>query len=141
MRSFCAGGVAAAAVLSLVGCELPQQPPPPQQGAELSVPGVVPAQTAAAVPTPTPPTPPPFPVLVATVPPQPPPVPVQTVPASPGGGAVWQPGHWQWTGVTGSEWQWAPGQYVVPPTAMSQWVPGHWEQRPQGWVWVDGHWA
>lgn len=136
MRNLCAGGVAAAALVSLAACGAPQQPP--QNTAMLSVPGVVPAQTSAQVPTMTPPPPP---MLVMTSPLAPPAAQVETIPPSPGGGAVWQPGHWQWTGVTGSEWQWAPGQYVVPPTTVSQWVPGHWQRGGQGWVWVDGHWT
>ena len=39
---------------------------------------------------------------------------------------MWRPGYWQWTGVAGSNWQWAPGQYVLPPSTASRWVPSTW---------------
>ena len=137
MRSLCAGGVAAAALVSLAACSVPQAPPP-QENATLTVPGYVPAQAPVSTLTP----PPPPALQVMTSPPAPPPVQVEAVPPSPGGGAVWQPGHWQWTGIAGSDWQWVSGQYVVPPAAVSQWVPGHWEQQVgRGWVWVGGHWT
>jgi hypothetical protein len=58
------------------------------------------------------------------------------------GPVVWQPGHWQYTGVAGREWAWQPGQYVPPPLGETTWVPGHWVQQPTGaWSWVEGHWA
>jgi hypothetical protein len=135
MRSLCAGGVAAAALVSLAACSVPQSQPPQDMSSQ-SVPGVVPAQSAVVVPAYTPP------LQVVTSPPAQPVAQAEAIPPSPGGGAMWQPGHWQWTGIAGSPWQWVAGEYVVPPTTVSQWMPGHWENRfGQGWVWVDGHWT
>ena len=126
MRSLGAGGVAALAVLTLNACSQPQ--PPAQQTATLSIPGYVPAQ--------------PPPPLVTGTPPAPPVGQIEVMPPYPGGGAVWRSGYWQWTGVAGANWQWVPGQYVLPPSGASRWVPGTWaHEEGRGWLWVDGHWT
>jgi len=134
-----AGGAAALALFGLGACTYPQQPPP-QATAPLTVPGFVPAQSAALTATPTPPPLPiPIPPMVTGTPPA---AQVEVIPPNPGSGAVWQPGHWQWTGAGGTGWAWMPGQYVAPPTAASQWVPGRWtHETGRGWLWVDGHWS
>jgi hypothetical protein len=43
-------------------------------------------------------------------------------PPSPGSGAVWVPGYWNWTGT----------QY--------DWVAGHWETGRVGYTWVPHRW-
>jgi len=119
MHRVCLSGIAAAALLGVSACGEPA----PQ-----------PSQVTVT-------TPPPSPAYVVTTPPPPPQAQVEMIPPSPGGAAVWQPGHWRWTGIAGSQWQWQPGQYVMPPSTASHWVPGQWMQSGNGWVWVDGHWA
>ena len=51
---------------------------------------------------------------------------------------VWEPGHWYWNGV---RYHWQPGRYIAKPTTTATYTPGQWEQRPQGWRWVDGQWS
>jgi len=50
----------------------------------------------------------------------------------------WQPGYWRWNG---HEYGWYDGRYVARPRRGAVWVPGRWEQRPRGWVYVEGHWG
>ena len=50
----------------------------------------------------------------------------------------WQPGYWRWNG---REHQWVEGHYVARPKRGAVWMPGRWEQRPGGWVFVQGHWG
>jgi WXXGXW repeat (2 copies) len=50
----------------------------------------------------------------------------------------WQPGYWRWNG---HEYVWAEGRYVARPRRGAAWVPGRWEQRPRGWVYIEGHWG
>jgi hypothetical protein len=117
MRSLCTGGVLAVAFFSLTSCGAPQ-----------------PTQVVVTTPPPSAP--------LTVVPATPPQAQVEMIPPSPGGGAVWQPGHWRWTGIAGSDWQWVSGQYVIPPATASRWVPGQWmQQAGGGWIWVDGHWG
>jgi hypothetical protein len=82
---------------------------------------------------------------MVAVAPGPPPAPhAELVPPPPPGAGpvVWQPGHWQYTGIAGHEWAWQPGQYVPPPPGQTTWIPGHWTQQPTGgWTWMEGHWA
>ena len=136
--SLCAIGVGALALIGLGACTEPQQPSS-QDNATLTAPGFVPAQASAVVPTLTPP---PLVMVVSEAPPAAPVVQMEPIPPSPGGGAVWLAGYWQWTGVAGSNWQWVPGQYVLPPATATRWVPGTWSHEPgRGWIWVDGHWT
>lgn len=90
------------------------------------------------------PAPQPQPVM-AMVAPMPPPLPhAELVPPPPQGAGpvVWQPGHWEYTGMAGHEWSWQPGQYVPPPPGETTWIPGRWAQQPNGsWAWLGGHWA
>jgi len=71
----------------------------------------------------------------------PPPVRVETVPVLPPDRVElerWQPGYWRWNGV---EYSWVQGHYVGVPHPGAAWVPGRWEQRPGGWVFIEGHWV
>lgn len=55
---------------------------------------------------------------------------------------VWQPGHWDYTGMANNPWAWHDGRYVPPPQGENTWVPGWWSHAPNGsWIWVHGHWA
>jgi len=87
----------------------------------------------------------PQPAQMVAIAPGPPPAPhAELVPPPPQGSGlvVWQPGHWQYTGLPGNPWSWQPGQYVPPPSGETTWVPGRWSQQPSGgWSWVEGHWA
>ncbi len=88
--------------------------------------------------------PPPQVQVVPAVAPMPPPAPhAELVPPPPAGGPeVWQPGHWNYTGMVGNPWVWVGGQYVPAPAGSTTWVPGRWAQQPTGgWVWLEGHWA
>jgi hypothetical protein len=84
------------------------------------------------------------PATVAEAPAPPPPPHSELVPPPPQGAGpvVWQPGHWEFTGIAGNEWAWQSGQYVPAPAGVTTWVPGRWMQQPNGgWSWIDGHWA
>jgi hypothetical protein len=89
----------------------------------------LPLQTAQSTPT----------VIIA--PSAQPPVRAEVVPPPPTGAntvAIWQQGHWAWSG---SDWVWIAGQYVTPPAPQVVWDPGHWVQQSDGtWKWVDGQW-
>jgi hypothetical protein len=79
------------------------------------------------------------PPVVVHEPPPPPATRVEVVPASPGPGYVWVPGHWAWRGPRRG-YVWVPGRYAMPAGPGYVWIPGHWAQGPAGWVWVEGHW-
>jgi hypothetical protein len=49
----------------------------------------------------------------------------------------WQSGYWRWNG---HEHIWTEGHYVARPRPRAEWISGRWEQRPRGWVYVEGHW-
>ncbi len=57
---------------------------------------------------------------------------------SPYAGAVWIPGHFEWTGDT---YTWRHGHWDRPPASMHVWVPGHWDNVGGSWVWTEGHWS
>jgi hypothetical protein len=79
-----------------------------------------------------------------TAPAEPPTAHAEMVPRPPSGAGpvVWQPGHWDYTGMAGDPWAWHDGHYVPPPPGETTWVPGRWSQAPNGsWIWIDGHWA
>jgi hypothetical protein len=74
------------------------------------------------------------------VPMAPPPPRVEVIPVLPPERASaerWQPGYWRWNG---HEHIWTEGHYVARPRPRAEWIPGRWEQRPRGWVYVQGHW-
>ena len=84
------------------------------------------------------------PTTVVPAAPMPPPPPISELvpPPPPGAGpTVWQPGHWQYTGLSGNPWSWQKGQYVGVPPGAAAWGPGQWQQQAGGWGWRDGHWA
>jgi WXXGXW repeat (2 copies) len=82
-----------------------------------------------------------------------PPPRVEVVPAAPGPGFNWVPGHWAWRGG----WVWVPGHHirgvvaampaevveVVParPGAEFYWVKGHHVFEGNRWVWHKGVWV
>jgi hypothetical protein len=81
-------------------------------------------------------------VLAAPGPPPPPHSELVPPPPQGAGAVVWQPGHWQYSGMPNNPWSWQPGQYVPPPPGQTTWIPGHWTQQPTGaWNWNEGHWA
>jgi hypothetical protein len=74
------------------------------------------------------------------VPVGPPPPRVEALPVLPGERVEverWQPGRWRWNG---HEHVWVEGRYVPRPQPRAEWIAGRWEQRPRGWVYVEGHW-
>jgi hypothetical protein len=74
------------------------------------------------------------------VPVAPPPPRVEVVPVLPANRVEverWQPGYWSWNG---HEHIWVGGHYVARPQVRAEWIPGRWEQRPRGWVYVEGRW-
>jgi hypothetical protein len=81
--------------------------------------------------------------VMPTAPNPPPPAMSELVPSPPVSStpAAWQPGHWRYTGIAGSPWNWVGGQYVAFAAGAVAWVPGRWQQQGDGWVWREGHWA
>jgi len=78
----------------------------------------------------------------APMPPPPPQTELVPPPPSSSVSEVWQPGHWNYTGVASNPWTWENGRYVGVPRGANTWVPGQWTRSStNGWVWVDGHWA
>jgi len=75
-------------------------------------------------------------IIAPTAPPAPQ---AETPPPPPGPTMVWEPGHWKWDREHQS-YNWVPGNYAEPPRPHAAFVPGHWSQRPDGWVWIEGHW-
>ncbi len=65
--------------------------------------------------------------LAEQVPPPPPATVVQ----------IWQPGHFDWDGVT---YVWSPGAWVDRAGRGSLWQDGYWRDMPTGQVWVPAHW-
>jgi hypothetical protein len=74
---------------------------------------------------------------VVVAPTAPPASQAETPPPAPAPNYVWEPGHWSWNGM---QYIWQPGKYIERPTVSATFVSGHWEQHPNGWVWVQGHW-
>ena len=64
---------------------------------------------------------------------------VETPPPPPMPDVAWTPGHWAWN-VAEARYDWVNGGYIQRPTAVAAYTPGHWEQRPNGYVWIDGAW-
>jgi hypothetical protein len=132
-----AGCATALGVLALGACVIEPDattamiPPPPPATVEAPPAPIEAPPTSVEGPPPTAPAPPPS-DNAELVPPPP-----------PGAGPmVWQPGHWDYTGMTGNPWSWHDGHYVPPPPGETTWVPGQWSQAPNGsWIWLHGHWA
>jgi len=79
---------------------------------------------------------------------------VEVIPAAPGPGYNWVPGHWTWRGTS---WVWIGGHHirgavpampaeiveVVParPSPTHVWVKGHYVFEGGRWIWRAGHWV
>jgi hypothetical protein len=126
-----AGLVLAASVPALA--QMP--PPPPGSSTTVILPGPGPASPPPGMVTPSSTT-----TTIVIAPNAPPAPKTEDMPPPPSGPhMVWQPGHWDWNrGDT--KYVWLSGEYAAPPTVAASWTPGHWEQRPDGWIWIDGHW-
>lgn len=77
------------------------------------------------------------PATIVVAPHPPPPTRAEIPPPAPSAQALWRFGHWSWNGT---RFVWNPGQYVERPSPAASWIPGYWEQRPEGWIRVDGQW-
>jgi hypothetical protein len=73
-------------------------------------------------------------VIAPTAPPAPQ---TEIPPPAPVPSYVWEAGHWAWNGL---QYIWQSGKYVEKPTVSATFVSGHWEEHPNGWFWVQGHW-
>jgi hypothetical protein len=74
------------------------------------------------------------------VPAAPPPPRVEVIPVIPADRVEierWRPGHWRWDR---GEYVWVEGRYASRPSPRAEWIDGRWEQRPRGWVYIEGHW-
>ena len=66
---------------------------------------------------------------------------VETIPPSPGGGAIWTPGFYQYDPIT-KTYVWQAGSYQFPPSRHMVWVPSHYIQRGDGsYELFSGHWT
>lgn len=66
---------------------------------------------------------------------------VETVPASPGGGAIWTPGYYRYD-PSAQNYVWETGSWQVPPHHHMQWVAAHSIHRTDGsYEYFSGHWA
>jgi hypothetical protein len=79
---------------------------------------------------------------------------VEVIPAPPGAGYNWVPGHWAWRGA---HWEWIPGHHIlgvvparpaevvevipVRPSPGHLWVKGHHVFEGGAWVWRPGVWV
>jgi hypothetical protein len=133
MRSVIAGASVAAALLALAACQSPEPSVKTAQTAPTTT--ITIASAPAPVVT--------APATVVLAPNPPPQAQVEFVPPAPPNApyAVWQPGHWRWSGANGVQWQWVAGNYVMAPPGYHAWVPGRWQPQPSGWMWFEGHWA
>lgn len=69
---------------------------------------------------------------------KPPPPRTEVRPEKPFAGAVWIPGHWNWSAAA-RDYVWVSGHWAKDRPGK-RWVSGHWKKGPRGWVWVKGHW-
>ena len=46
-------------------------------------------------------------------------------------------GHWEYQN---NNYVWISGRWITRPQPSSEYVPPHWENRPEGWVYVQGYW-
>lgn len=111
-------GIAAIAfsAAALFGCSAPPSPSP-----AATVPGSFDTITAAVV-----------------APYRPPPKRAELPPPAPSPQALWQFGHWSWTGA---QYLWTPGHYVERPAPTANWISDYWRQEQDGWLWVEGRWS
>lgn len=66
-------------------------------------------------------------------------IPSERVPVPPSSRTtlIWQPGHFDWTGL---RYVWIPGRWVERAGHGTLWQDGYWRDSPTGDVWVPGHW-
>lgn len=77
-------------------------------------------------------------VPVSYAPPQPPPAPVaDVVTPAPASNALWVPGYWTFDG---RRYSWTTGHWEIPPPNARAYVVAHWEQRPEGYAFVQSYW-
>ncbi len=79
---------------------------------------------------------------VAAYPPAHPPIPpvlAEQVPVPPRSSVVliWQPGHYDWNGVT---YSWVSGKWVERTGHGTLWQDGYWRQSADTSTWVPAHW-
>ena len=61
---------------------------------------------------------------------------VETIPAAPGAGYAWVPGHYRWNG---SSYVWLRGHYDH---HAGRYCGGHWgHSHNRGYYWVEGRWC
>lgn len=68
----------------------------------------------------------------------PPPPQEEVIPASPGPGHVWIPGHHRWDPMTRRH-IWTGGHYRLGEPGHV-WIPAHWVRTWRGWQFAPGHW-
>ncbi len=68
-----------------------------------------------------------------------PPIPPEQVLAPPPSRTplIWQPGHYDWTGVA---YIWTPGAWVERAGHGTLWQDGFWQPGPSESTWIPGHW-
>jgi hypothetical protein len=66
----------------------------------------------------------------------PPPPRAETVPAA-RAGAIWAPGHWEWTGHF---YSWVSGTWIVDRGGGYHWVADHWQRQGDSWYLITGRW-
>jgi hypothetical protein len=69
---------------------------------------------------------------------RPPPSRAEIPPPAPSPQALWEHGHWRWSGA---QYVWVRGHYIERPEPYVNWIPGYWQQQADGWAWVDGRWT
>jgi WXXGXW repeat (2 copies) len=68
----------------------------------------------------------------------PPPKRAEIPPPAPSAQALWDCGHWSWSG---ERYVWIPGRYIERPDPHANWLPGYWQQQEAGgWAWTEGRW-
>ncbi len=77
-------------------------------------------------------------VPVSYAPPPAPPTPAsEAVTPSPAPNALWVPGYWSYDGY---RYNWVAGHWEIPPPNARAYVVAHWEQRPEGYAFVQSYW-
>lgn len=74
-------------------------------------------------------------IIIRTAPPAP--VSVAVVGRAPSSKYIWIPGYYN--GVNG-RYVWVPGKWIIPPRHGAVWIPPRWIQKPNGYLFVAGHW-
>jgi len=75
--------------------------------------------------------------VVQQIPPTPPPPPsAETITPSPSPNAVWIPGYWSYNGG----YIWSAGHWEIPPANGRNYIAAHWENRGNGYVFIQSYW-